>query len=345
MRIASRRDRRGRGDKPRTATHEVEFLRTLILLCVLHSPPRPLRSKINSRFIRPSPVSEPASAPRCSSSIPCNWVTSRRPCPAICTASASEPTSWPAPLTLPLSPMTEKDHKDLAYGLSLGVDWVALSFVQRAHDIAELKKLVAGRAAVMAKLEKPAAIEHLDEIIEQSDGIMVARGDLGVEMPPEAVPPLQKRILAACRVAGRPAIVATQMLDSMVHSPTPTRAEASDVDAGGNEAFELTQVVVDADAQRFLHLRFVRRARGEAPVLQQLIPAVDEHRHGMPRALVRVAKTRRQRRRDETRTVVGDEHRIGGRGHVERGIFECRDHAGIDLGVNAPIDPNHLLLG
>ena len=132
-------------------------------------------------------------------------------------------------LILPLSPMTPKDRKDLDYGLSLGVDWVALSFVQHAHDIAELKKLVAGRAAVMAKLEKPQAIEHLDEIIEQSDGIMVARGDLGVEMPPEAVPPLQKRILAACRVAGRPAIVATQMLESMVHSPTPTRAEASDV--------------------------------------------------------------------------------------------------------------------
>jgi pyruvate kinase len=132
-------------------------------------------------------------------------------------------------LVVPLSPMTPKDRRDLDYGLSLGVDWVALSFVQHAHDIAELKKLVAGRAAVMAKLEKPAAIEHLDEIIEQSDGIMVARGDLGVELPPEEVPPLQKRILAACRVLGRPAIVATQMLESMVHSPTPTRAEVSDV--------------------------------------------------------------------------------------------------------------------
>jgi pyruvate kinase len=132
-------------------------------------------------------------------------------------------------LVIPMSPMTPKDHRDLTFGLSLGVDWVALSFVQHAMDIAELKKLVAGRAAVMAKLEKPAAIDHLDEIIEQSDGIMVARGDLGVEMPPEAVPPLQKRILAACRVVGRPAIVATQMLESMVHSPTPTRAEASDV--------------------------------------------------------------------------------------------------------------------
>ena len=132
-------------------------------------------------------------------------------------------------LVLPMSPMTPKDHKDLAFGLSLGVDWVALSFVQHANDIAELKKLVAGRAAVMAKLEKPQAIEHLDEIIEQSDGIMVARGDLGVEMPPEAVPPLQKLILAACRVAGRPTIVATQMLESMIQAPTPTRAEVSDV--------------------------------------------------------------------------------------------------------------------
>lgn len=132
-------------------------------------------------------------------------------------------------LVLPMSPMTPKDHKDLAFGLSLGVDWIALSFVQHANDIAELKKLVAGRAAVMAKLEKPQAIEHLDEIIEQSDGIMVARGDLGVEMPPEAVPPLQKRILAAARVAGRPTIVATQMLESMILAPTPTRAEVSDV--------------------------------------------------------------------------------------------------------------------
>jgi pyruvate kinase len=132
-------------------------------------------------------------------------------------------------LVLPMSPMTPKDHKDLAFGLSIGVDWIALSFVQHANDIAELKKLVAGRAAVMAKLEKPQALDHLDEIIEQSDGIMVARGDLGVEMPPEAVPPLQKRILAAARTAGKPTIVATQMLESMILAPTPTRAEVSDV--------------------------------------------------------------------------------------------------------------------
>ena len=132
-------------------------------------------------------------------------------------------------VTLPLSALTAKDRKDLDFGLSLGVDWVALSFVQRAADIADLKKIVAGRAAVCAKMEKPAAVEHLDEILQLTDALMVARGDLGVEMPPEDVPPLQKRMIKAARHAGKPAIVATQMLDSMVHAPTPTRAEASDV--------------------------------------------------------------------------------------------------------------------
>ena len=106
---------------------------------------------------------------------------------------------------------------------------MALSFVQRPDDIAEAKRLVQGRAGVLAKLEKPAAIERLDEIIELSDAVMVARGDLGVEMPPELVPGLQKRIVRACRRAGKPVIVATQMLDSMVTAPAPTRAEASDV--------------------------------------------------------------------------------------------------------------------
>jgi pyruvate kinase len=130
---------------------------------------------------------------------------------------------------LPLSPITKKDRADLQFALDLGVDWVALSFIQRPEDIAEAKKLIAGRSAVMAKLEKPAALERLDEIVEQADGIMVARGDLGVEMPPEDVPVIQKRILRACRQLGRPVIVATQMLESMIHAPTPTRAEASDV--------------------------------------------------------------------------------------------------------------------
>jgi pyruvate kinase len=130
---------------------------------------------------------------------------------------------------LDISPLTEKDRADLAYGLDLGVDWVALSFVQRADDVAELRKLVDGRAGILAKLEKPAAIDELYHIVDLADAIMVARGDLGVEVPPEDVPTLQKRIIRACRRAGKPVIVATQMLDSMVHSPVPTRAEASDV--------------------------------------------------------------------------------------------------------------------
>jgi pyruvate kinase len=130
---------------------------------------------------------------------------------------------------LPISPLTSKDRADLQFGLDLGVDLIGLSFVQRPEDIAEARRLIAGRAGVLAKLEKPAAIDHLDEIIELSDAVMVARGDLGVEMPPEDVPVLQKRIILACRQVGKPVVVATQMLESMIDSPTPTRAEASDV--------------------------------------------------------------------------------------------------------------------
>lgn len=130
---------------------------------------------------------------------------------------------------LPLSPLTDKDRADLDYGLEMGVDFVALSFVQRPEDVAEARKIIQGRAAIVSKLEKPQAIEHLDEIVDLSDMIMVARGDLGVECPPEDVPILQKRIIKACRTAGKPVIVATQMLDSMVSNPAPTRAEASDV--------------------------------------------------------------------------------------------------------------------
>ena len=132
-------------------------------------------------------------------------------------------------VVLPLSPLTAKDQRDLAFGLDLGVDWVALSFVQRPEDIAEARRLIGGRAALLAKLEKPSAIQHLDEIVELSDAIMVARGDLGVEMPPEVVPSVQKHIVARCRLEGKPVIVATQMLESMIQAPTPTRAEASDV--------------------------------------------------------------------------------------------------------------------
>ena len=130
---------------------------------------------------------------------------------------------------LPLSALTEKDRSDLSFALALGVDWIALSFVQRPEDVAEGRKLVAGRAGILVKLEKPLAIRHLDEIVELSDAVMVARGDLGVEMPPEDVPPIQKQIIHACREAGKPVIVATQMLESMINSASPTRAETSDV--------------------------------------------------------------------------------------------------------------------
>jgi pyruvate kinase len=132
-------------------------------------------------------------------------------------------------VVLPLSAMTEKDRADLDYGLTLGVDWVAVSFVQRPEDIVEVKRIVQGRAGIVAKLEKPAAIECLDAILAETDAVMVARGDLGVEMPAEQVPAIQKRIVRACRRLGKPVIVATQMLESMVGAPVPTRAEASDV--------------------------------------------------------------------------------------------------------------------
>ncbi|MEJ8814590.1 pyruvate kinase [Variovorax ureilyticus] len=132
-------------------------------------------------------------------------------------------------VVLPLSAMTDKDRADLDYGLALGIDWVALSFVQRAEDIAEARELIGSRAGIVAKLEKPAAIASLDAIVAEADAVMVARGDLGVEMPAEQVPSIQKRIVSACRRAGKPVIVATQMLESMITAPVPTRAEASDV--------------------------------------------------------------------------------------------------------------------
>jgi pyruvate kinase len=130
---------------------------------------------------------------------------------------------------IPLEAMTDKDRADLEDALTVGVDWVALSFVQRAKDIAEARKLIRGRAAIMAKIEKPSALAELAEIIDLADGIMVARGDLGVEMPVEKVPGLQKQITRAARNAGKPVVVATQMLESMILSPAPTRAEVSDV--------------------------------------------------------------------------------------------------------------------
>ncbi|MBH5397818.1 pyruvate kinase [Bradyrhizobium sp. CNPSo 4010] len=130
---------------------------------------------------------------------------------------------------LDLSPLTAKDRSDLEFGLRLGVDWVALSFVQRPGDLIEARGLIGERAGLVAKIEKPAALDRIDDIIALSDAVMVARGDLGVEIPHEDVPGRQKELVRACRLAVKPVIVATQMLDSMVSSPAPTRAEASDV--------------------------------------------------------------------------------------------------------------------
>ena len=130
---------------------------------------------------------------------------------------------------IPVSALTHKDRADLRFALELGADWIALSFVQRPEDIDELRAATDQPLWIMTKLEKPSAIERLDEIVARSDGVMVARGDLGVEMPPQSVPIIQRRILRACRRAGKPVVVATQMLESMILAPTPTRAEASDV--------------------------------------------------------------------------------------------------------------------
>ena len=132
-------------------------------------------------------------------------------------------------VTLPIDAVTDKDREDLAFALGLGVDWVALSFVQRPEDIKGARRLVPDHVAIVTKLEKPTALDCLEEIVALSDAIMVARGDLGVELAPEDVPAAQKRIVRAARSAGRPVVIATQMLDSMMSAPAPTRAEASDV--------------------------------------------------------------------------------------------------------------------
>jgi pyruvate kinase len=132
-------------------------------------------------------------------------------------------------VVLPLAALSKKDRADLEFACELGVDWLALSFVQRPEDVYEARELADGRAAILAKIEKPSAVTSFNEILAASDGIMVARGDLGVELPLQSVPPIQKRLTRACRAVGKPVIVATQMMESMITSPVPTRAEVSDV--------------------------------------------------------------------------------------------------------------------
>ena len=152
---------------------------------------------------------------------------------------------------LPIGALTEKDRSDLDAALAENVDWIALSFVQRPEDLAEVRKIAKGRAGIMAKIEKPQAIERLAEIIELSDAIMVARGDLGVEMPLEQVPSLQKRISRACRKLGKPVVVATQMLESMINAPVPTRAEVSDVATAVYESSDAIMLSAESAAGKY----------------------------------------------------------------------------------------------
>ena len=152
---------------------------------------------------------------------------------------------------IPVSAMTEKDRSDLDAALEEGVDWIAVSFVQRADDIADVKKIVRGRALVLAKIEKPQAIARLEEIMEISDALMVARGDLGVEMPLEKVPGLQKRITRMARRLGKPVVVATQMLESMITTPVPTRAEVSDVATAVFEGADAVMLSAESAAGQY----------------------------------------------------------------------------------------------
>lgn len=154
-------------------------------------------------------------------------------------------------VVLPLAALSEKDLKDLEFVCQLGVDWLALSFVQRAKDVWEARNLADGRASILSKIEKPAAVTDFDEILDASDGIMVARGDLGVELPVQNVPPIQKRLVRKCRAAAKPVIVATQMLESMIESPMPTRAEVSDVATAIYEGADAVMLSAESAAGDF----------------------------------------------------------------------------------------------
>lgn len=179
---------------------------------------------------------------------------------------------------IPISALTEKDKEDLAYALGIGVDYIALSFVQHPDDVREARALIGDKAGIIAKIEKPSALEEIDAIVEAADAVMVARGDLGVELPPEMVPIAQRKIIRAGRAAGRPVIVATHMLESMVDAPTPTRAEASDV---------ATAVYQGADAVMLSAESAVgRHPQSAVAIMDRIIRAVEsdeEYWSGLPR--------------------------------------------------------------
>ncbi len=153
--------------------------------------------------------------------------------------------------TIPFSALTDKDLSDLEAALEAGIDWIALSFIQRPEDIAEAKKITRGRAAIMAKIEKPQAVHRLAEILDVTDALMVARGDLGVEMPLEKVPGVQKQMTRSARASGKPVVVATQMLESMISSPVPTRAEVSDVATAIYEGADAVMLSAESAAGQF----------------------------------------------------------------------------------------------
>ncbi len=181
-------------------------------------------------------------------------------------------------VVLPITALTAKDRKDLALALELGADWIALSFVQRPEDVLEARALIGDKAAIIVKLEKPAAILCLDDIVAVSDAVMVARGDLGVEMPAERVPSIQKRIVRVCRRMGKPVVVATQMLESMISSPVPTRAEASDVATAIYDGADAVMLSAESAAGAFpieavtMMNRIIEQVESD-PLYRQLIDA------------------------------------------------------------------------
>lgn len=200
-------------------------------------------------------------------------------------------------VVLPLSPLTDKDRRDMQFALDQEVDWIALSFVQRPEDLAEARRLIAGRAAILTKFEKPAAIDRLEELVEMSDACMVARGDLGVEMPPEEVPVQQKRLVRQARHMGKPVIVATQMLESMIKSPAPTRAEAQDVASAVYDGADAVMLSAETAAGDYpleaveIMNRIICRVEAD-PVFQQVLEA--QHERPDPTAADAITAAARQ---------------------------------------------------
>lgn len=154
-------------------------------------------------------------------------------------------------VVLPITALTQKDKNDIEFLKTISIDWLALSFVQRAEDVVQARELIGNHVKIVSKIEKPAAVEKFEGILEASDGVMVARGDLGVELPVQNVPPVQKRLIRACRDAGKPVIVATQMLESMISSPMPTRAEVSDVATAIYEGADAVMLSAESAAGNF----------------------------------------------------------------------------------------------